>query len=193
MIFFVVGPTGVGKTYYSERMKKKFGIPYYDTGPLLRSEFKKLNLDMSFKEWIEQNEIKTNGTFAMEFIAKSISELIDLSVDNIIIGNRCIEGINAIVNKLPNVEYYIIYLDASYDCLMKNYELREKENITFSQYKAIIDGDYEMGLKKLKEIVKKSDQHLYVYKNDNEDINYIDIIKSRMVGENNENILSYKL
>ena len=108
MIFFVVGPTGVGKTYYSERMKKKFGIPYYDTGPLLRSEFKKLNLDMSFKEWIEQNEIKTNGTFAMEFIAKSISELIDLSVDNIIIGNTIIVK-NIPIIKPPFINYIELY------------------------------------------------------------------------------------
>ena len=84
-------------------------------------------------------------------------------------------------------------MDSSYECLIKNYETREKEIITYDEYKKIITGDYDMGLLQLKRIVQSSDKHLYVYKEENEDVDYIEIIRSRMVGGDNENIISYKL
>lgn len=178
MLYFIVGPTGVGKTFFAEKINELYGIPYYDTGPILRHKYKSLNLSISFGEWIINEEKKHNGLFAMETIASFLKNQINPSIDNIIVGNRCLEGIKIIANKFNNIDYKIIYIDASYNCLIKNYETREHESITYDEYKNIIDGDYDMGLYELREYVKNNGNDYYIYKKNNDDVDINNIFKN---------------
>ena len=47
MVYFVVGPSGVGKTCFSKTINEQYGIPVFDTGPLLRNIYSKLKIEES--------------------------------------------------------------------------------------------------------------------------------------------------
>lgn len=177
MVYFVVGPSGVGKTSFSEIVNRQYGIPVYDTGPILRNIYKNLELKISFPEWINLNESKHGDNFAISIICDNVKKLLNPREESIVIGNRCIEGINYFIDYFGLEEYKIIYLDASYDCLKNNYETREKKHISDDEFQDRIDGGNKMGLLILKEYVVKNLENkcLYYYKNKNEDLNYMNI------------------
>ncbi len=176
MIYFVVGPSGVGKTCFSQTIQKQYGIPIYDTGPILRHKYKELKINVSFSEWIEDNEKKHGDNFAISVICDDIKE-IRLESSAIIIGNRCIDGINYMIDYFRLKHYCIIYLDASYNCLKLNYENREKRIVTDIEFQKVIDGGNQMGLPILKEYVLENlDKNcFYYYKKSNDELSYIDI------------------
>lgn len=176
MICFVVGPSGAGKTYFSKTISEIYGIPVYDTGPILRNIYKKLRIKTNFSEWISDNEKKHGSNFAISVICKEINQQIDDEPLSIIVGNRCIEGINYLVEFLKQ-DYRLIYLDASYNCLKKNYETRENKIISNKEFKDRIAGGNMMGLGKLKQFVLENSNNkcFYYYKEKNESLNYIDV------------------
>ena len=177
MVYFVVGPSGVGKTIFSKMVNKKYEIPVYDTGPILRNIYTNLKLKISFQEWINLNESIYGDNFAISMICDNIKKLLKSKKETIVIGNRCIEGINYFINYFNLNDYKIIYLDASYACLKKNYETREKKCISDDEFQERINGGNKMGLTILKEYVLRNLKNncLYYYKNGNEDIDYINI------------------
>lgn len=177
MVYFVVGPSGVGKTCFSKTISEQYGISVYDTGPILRNIYSKLKKEESFSEWISKNEKKYGDNFVISMICEDIKEQINPKSLAIIIGNRCIEGITYIINYFNLTDYCIIYLDASFACLKINYETREKKSMTDKEFQDRIDGGNKMGLISLKQfILKNLDNGCYYYfKEANEDLNYIDI------------------
>ena len=98
MVYFVVGPSGVGKTIFSKMVNKKYEIPVYDTGPILRNIYTNLKLKISFQEWINLNESIYGDNFAISMICDNIKKLLKSKKETIVIGNRCIEGINYFIN-----------------------------------------------------------------------------------------------
>ena len=111
MVYFVVGPSGVGKTIFSKMVNKKYEIPVYDTGPILRNIYTNLKLKISFQEWINLNESIYGDNFAISMICDNIKKLLKSKKETIVIGNRCIEGINYFINYFNLNDYKIIYLD----------------------------------------------------------------------------------
>lgn len=177
MVYFVVGPSGVGKTCFSKTINEQYGIPVYDTGPILRNIYSKLKIEESFSEWISKNEKKYGDNFAISIICEDIKEKIDPKSVAIIIGNRCIEGITYIINYFNLTDYRIIYLDASFDCLKTNYETREKKILTDEEFQDRIDGGNKMGLLSLKQFILENlnNNSYYYFKKTNKDLNYVDI------------------
>ena len=177
MVYFVVGPRGVGKTCFSKTINEQYGIPVYDTGPILRNIYSKLKIEESFSEWISKNEKKYGDNFAISIICEDIKEKIDPKSVAIIIGNRCIEGITYIINYFNLTDYRIIYLDASFDCLKTNYETREKKILTDEEFQDRIDGGNKMGLLSLKQFILENlnNNSYYYFKKTNKDLNYVDI------------------
>ena len=177
MVYFVVGPSGVGKTCFSKTINEQYGIPVYDTGPILRNIYSKLKIEESFSEWVSKNEKKYGDNFAISLICEDIKEQINPKALTIIIGNRCIEGITYIINCFNLTDYRIIYLDASFDCLKTNYETREKKRLTDEEFQDRIDGGNKMGLLFLKKIILENSNNncYYYFKKENEDLNYVDI------------------
>ena len=123
------------------------------------------------------NESIYGDNFAISMICDNIKKLLKSKKETIVIGNRCIEGINYFINYFNLNDYKIIYLDASYACLKKNYETREKKCISDDEFQERINGGNKMGLTILKEYVLRNLKNncLYYYKNGNEDLDYINI------------------
>lgn len=179
MIYFIVGPSGVGKTWFSKAINEQYGISIYDTGPILRNIYNKLKIEETFSEWVSINEKKYGDNFAISIICEDIKEQINPKSLAIVIGNRCIEGITYIINYFNLTDYCIIYLDASFECLKTNYETREKKNTTDEEFQDRIDGGNKMGLLSLKQFVLENlnNNCFYYFKKTNEDLNYIDVFK----------------
>ncbi len=175
MIYFVVGPSGVGKTSFSSLIKEKRNIEYFDTGPILRNIYVKSNNKISFGEWIRLGEMQYGQNYAISLICNEIKDIYKSDNDIIIIGNRCIDGINYMIDSLNICDYIIIYFDASFDCLKSNYENRENVKINDNEFDVIIKGGNKMGLLELKRYVLESSKHYYYFKNDNNDLNYLNI------------------
>ena len=108
--------------------------------------------------------------FLERFFDKCIKNNINLYDIHYITEEKCTMIIN--LN-----DYKIIYLDASYACLKKNYETREKKCISDDEFQERINGGNKMGLTILKEYVLRNLKNncLYYYKNGNEDLDYINI------------------
>lgn len=176
MNYFIAGPSGVGKTFFSKKISDNYDVQIYDTGPILRNFFQKLNLNVSFSEWIKYNENKYGNNFAISIICSEISPMFNDTLANIIVGNRCIEGINYMVEHLPISDYCIVYLDADFKCLKTNYETREKIELTDEEFMKIFNGGVAMGLDALKQYVKSNSINcFYYYKHKNDDYNCIGI------------------
>lgn len=175
MIYFVVGPSGVGKTSFSNLLKRKRNVKIFDTGPILRNIYIKGNYKISFGEWVKCGEDKYGDNYAITLICNEIRDIFKNNSDTIIIGNRCIDGIKYTIESLNIYDYIIIYFDASFDCLKTNYEKREKIKITDNDFYEIIEGGNKMGLLELKRYVLENSKHYYYFKNDNNDLNYLNI------------------
>lgn len=197
MICFVVGPSGVGKTCFAQNINELYGIPIYDTGPILRHVYKNLQIEESFGKWISDNERKYGNDFAISVITKEIKSRIDTNFLSIIVGNRCIEGIRYLINSLELSEYRLIYLDACYDCLKRNYEQRENKTFSNKEFQEIIDGGNRMGLIALKQFALENSNNrcFYYYKEKNEDLIYDKIFKEifdTKISDNKKEVVNYE-
>ena len=175
MVYFIVGPNGVGKTFFANKFSNDTNIKTFDTGPILRNIYKSRNLNIPFSKWIQIGETEYGDNFAIGLICEEIKKDFNSSNDIIIIGNRSIDGINYTINKLNITNYSIIYLDASFHCLKTNYESREKKLLTDKEFNKLIVGGNKMGLDKLKEyVISHPESCCYFYKEHNCDLNYIE-------------------
>ena len=177
MVYFIVGPNGVGKTYFAKEISKKYRIPMFDTGPILRSVHKKLQTEESFSEWVSDNEKKYGNDFAISTICKEIESQLNNKTSFIVVGNRCIEGISYVIEFFCLTDYRLIYLDASFDCLKKNYKARENKILSDKEFESKIVGGNIMGLSFLKQFACENvnQKCFYYYKNNNEDLVYANI------------------
>lgn len=173
-INFVVGHRGSGKTYMVQELKHTHdNILHIDTGPLLRKTFEEFPEKISFIEWINYGEKKYGKEFTNIVICKRMEKIIEENyVESIIVtGNRSIEGIEYIKKHFEFKNSKIIFLDAPFNCLKNNYNMREKTNLNDDEFQKIINLEKSMGLEILKEkIIKDKDMGIYIYKEKNEDI-----------------------
>ena len=167
MIYFICGHRGSGKTYLAKQISSATGISMFDTGPVIREEYKSQNKGESFSQWLEENTKKEGKDFTNSLICKHISY--NNSNDLIIIGNRSILGINYIVDFLNNPDYRIVYIDGDYDLFRKNFNQRENLSYDMPKFMKIINLELEMGMDDVKAfILDNPDKSYYFYKEKND-------------------------
>lgn len=172
LVFFVVGPSGVGKTFFAKKIGQKYNVSFFDTGPILRQYYSQQKVSVSFSEWIRSNENEYGDNFAISCICKSIQKTYRDNSIIIITGNRCIDGINYMIDFFKIQKHFIIYLDANYKCIKGNIEKRENVKLNIEEFNSIINGDFSMGLGDLKQFVLSNPSKcFYIYKENNYDFN----------------------
>lgn len=191
MVYFVTGPSGVGKTSFSTMIKNTYNVDFFDTGPILREIYKNSNSNQSFSSWIRENEDRYGAEFAISSICKKMFDTFNNQLTTIIIGNRSIDGINYMIRNLNIQNYCIVYLDADFECLKTNIENREKIYLSDEDFERIIRSGNEMGLLNLKEFVLSNPNFCYYYyKHQNENLKYLNIYKvitSKMQSDSKKN------
>lgn len=186
MIHYFCGHRGCGKNYLASQIIEKIPIEIIDTGPIIRNAYKKYKTNnISFKEWMRENEEKYGEDFSNMLISKLTS--LKRERDYIVVGYRSIEGIEYF-NKYFGVESYRIYfIDGDYELFRRNYNAREKTNISKEEYKKIVEIEDLMGIKKIKDFVlNNQDKGKYYFKKQNDDTIYQDVLKNienRILGE----------
>lgn len=189
MIHYLCGHRGCGKNHLASKITRNVPIEIIDTGPIIREAYQKYKRDnISFKDWIKENEEKYGENFTNKLISKLIT--VKKGRDYIVIGYRSIEGIEYF-NRYFGIENYRIYfIDGDYELFRENYNEREKKEITKEEYGKIVEVENTMGIEKLKEFVlKNKDKAEYYFKRKNDDIIYQDVlrkIKNRAVEEEKE-------
>lgn len=178
MIHYFCGHRGCGKNYLASQIMGNVPIEIIDTGVIIRNAYKKYNTNnISFKEWMRENEEKYGEDFSNMLISKLTT--VEKGRDYIVVGYRSIEGIEYF-NKYFGVRNYGIYfIDGDYELFRENYNTREKTDISKEEYEKIVEIEDSMGIKKLKDFVlNNQDKGKYYFKKQNDDIIYQDVLKN---------------
>ncbi len=178
MIYFICGHRGCGKSYLVSQLKETIKCKVYDTGPILRNEYRKfsLNSDVPFGEWVEINE----QTYGENFTNQVICENMNLNLDetNIIIGNRSMIGIKYAIEYFGIDNYKICFIDGDFDLFRLNYNKREKSNLDEEEFGKIIALENSMGIEEIERFVKSNPTiGLYFYKETNDDLIFQTILE----------------
>ena len=186
MIHYFCGHRGCGKNYLASQITESAPIEIIDTGSIIREAYKKFNTNnSSFKEWMEENEKKYGENFSNMLISKIAN--VKKEKDYIVIGYRSIEGIQYLNKYSGIIDYQIYFIDGDYDLFRKNYNQREKTNISEEEYEEIVKVEETMGIDKIKEFVlNNQDKGRYYFKKQNDDTIYHDVIreiKERIIEE----------
>ena len=186
MIHYFCGHRGCGKNFLASQITEYVPIEIIDTGPIIREAYKKYNTNNgSFKEWMKENEKKYGENFSNILISKIAN--VKKENDYIVIGYRSIEGIQYFNEHFGITDYQIYFIDGDYELFRKNYNKREKTDISKEEYEKIVKIEELMGIKKIKEFVlNNQDKGKYYFKKQNDETIYQDIlkeIKERIVEE----------
>ena len=194
MIYYFCGHRGCGKNFLANQLTRYVPIKIIDTGPIIREAYKKYNTNnSSFKEWIEENEKRYGKNFSNMVISKIAN--IKKENDYIVIGYRSINGIKYFNDYFGITDYQIYFIDGDYTLFRKNYNTREKTDISKEEYEKIVKIEESMGIKKIKEFVLNNKyKGKYYFKKQNDDIIFQDIlkeIKERIIKEERERLRNY--
>ena len=183
-VFFIVGPHGVGKTYIVSSIKKVADVQHIDLGPLIREAHKVFAPDITFQEWVEEGEKKYGKNFTDIILCKQIERLTGKEEKGItlITGSRSLEGIKFIADRFHIDRARIMYITAPFEQLKRNYEGREKLDLTDEQFRMILQAEKNMGLERLEEYAK---QHCMYLQNDNTD-NFVKKIQEFIIQSKKE-------
>src|SRR4030043_647912 len=161
-MIFIAGPHNSGKTTLAKWLVNS-GYVHIETGDIVRKKHKEFAPESDFHDWACRNNEK-NPDFLNECILEAIinarKEILNSQgriQDIIVTGNRQIDGINFIVEKLKNDlhrEKFIIYLDAPIEELYQRQLKREDRiiaSLTFEKFKdEYLAFDKKMGLENIK-------------------------------------------
>ena len=172
-ILFLVGPHACGKTYSSTKyVEARDDVKMIDTGPIMRKLHKDNAHGISMGDWIKKLEFEYGKDITSKLILNEIEKVIINSNCNnfIIIGFRSIEGIFYVIEHLNLTDYEILYIDAPNELLYENFLKREREKISFREFKDYLDKELDSGLGKIKnEALLGSALVDYYYRNSNND------------------------
>lgn len=151
-MLFIVGPHGAGKTeVIKSALDNKFAV--IDTGPILRDIHRQERPDVNFKEWIELGERLRGSNFANEVLAvaiRSITKAIDHPSGIVVIGNRSVQGIDFLKQRLNPSDSRIVYVQAPKGILYIRFKDRERrKDMTLKEFDAILQEEMQMGLLKI--------------------------------------------
>ena len=181
-VYFIVGPHGVGKTYFINEVRKERELLHLDTGPIIRDVHSRSKSSLPFGEWMKYGETCFGKDFSNIVLLKRMEQLLLENnyngQDLFITGNRTIAGINYMIEHLNISNPVIIYLDSSFENLKNNYETREQLSLSDKQFAEVINEEKKRGLADLKKyVLDNPDKCLYVYRENNEDVISDELIK----------------
>lgn len=187
MFIFLVGPHGVGKTYTASKLLQYSNdILHIDLGPIIRSAHKRENPNVSLGEWISEGEEKYGKNYSDMVLCREIEKTIAASSrDKVLItGSRSVAGMEYIVKHFAIENPTLIYLDGPQSLLQRNYENREKLNLSKEEFKEILEKERAMGLPGFKHyIATHSVNTHFIINKDNSEAS-IDKIKEIMFAGN---------
>lgn len=177
MIHYFCGHRGCGKNFLANKIAECVPIKIIDTGPIIREAYKKYNTNNdSFKDWMKENEKNYGKNFSNMLISKIAN--VKKENDYIVIGFRSIDGIKYFNEYYEIIDYQIYFIDGDYELFRKNYNSREKKDISKEEYEKIVKIEDSMGIKKIKEFVlNNQNKGKYYFKKQNDDMIYKDILK----------------
>lgn len=161
-MIFIVGPHNSGKTTLAKSMVD-FGFIHVETGDIIRQKYNEINPESSFRDWARKNNTE-NPHFFDDFILDIVNfereknkDCMDKLCKIVITGNRQIEGIKYLMEKMNNVDMHanvVFYLDAPVEELYLR-QTKRKDRIVPGLNFAIFKDEYlafdeDMGLGKIK-------------------------------------------
>jgi adenylate kinase family enzyme len=187
MIYFLCGHRGCGKNFLAKQIIEYINnIKIIDTGPIVREAYQRFKSNnICFKDWLKENEKKYGENFTNILICKLVN--MKKEKNYIVIGYRSMEGIRYFNQYFGIKEYQIFFIDGDYELFRKNYNTREKKDISKEEYGKIIETEKLMGIQGIKNFVlnnQKNGKYYFKTKNDNsiyQDI--LKIIKEKIVEE----------
>lgn len=180
-VLFLVGPHASGKTYSTRELinrKELQDTIMIDTGPIMRKLHKESSPNTTIDMWVESLEKQHGKNITSKLISQEIGRIFAKTECNncILIGFRSLKGIIYTIEELNIDNYNILYVDASFELLYKNYISREEKNITKPEFDVYIQDELNSGLGVLKNIALNNNQLIdYYYRESNED-NFENII-----------------
>ncbi len=154
-IVFFSGYHGVGKTFTANALLNDFNARVVDCGPIIRSLFAESTLD-SFSDWAKAMEKKLGCRWDDKLLLKVIESGIENEELLFIVGNRDIETILYLAEKLPHrMPAIILYLEKPIKIIKNGYELRTKTLLSDEEFEKILHSGPDAKLKSVKQYVLK--------------------------------------
>lgn len=158
-IVFFSGDHGVGKTYTATAMLDYFDARIIDCGPIIRNTFAESGFT-SFGGWVKNMEQRLGQRWDDELLLTAIKNYIARERFLFVVGNRDIETILFLSEKLPHREpSVIIYLEKPTPVIKSGYELRTKSVLTDEEFEAILHSGPDAKLGLVKEYVMENPDH----------------------------------
>ena len=155
-MIFITGHHDTGKSTLAKYFIEN-NFLHVETGNIVRSLYKAENPEIKFEDWA-----KGKGQLFDDHIIEEVKKAQLLVVkenrqDVVITGNRQIEGVNKICEKMPPLEgkkHLIVYVEADPQILFVRHQGRPDRSIpglTFESFsKNILGYDQEMGVEEIK-------------------------------------------
>ena len=152
-IIFFSGYHGVGKTYTATALLEHFNAKIIDCGPVIRQLFYKSGFN-SFSGWVESMKRKYGDRWDDECLLREIKNQIGTEEYLFIVGNRDIDTILFLANKIPHrFPAIILYLEKPTRVIKSGYELRTNSILSDEEFETILHAGPDSKLKTVKEYV----------------------------------------
>lgn len=137
-IVFFSGYHGVGKTYTATAMLESFNARIIDCGPIIRDVFSESGFN-SFDGWVQNMEQRFGQKWDDELLLMAIKDRISSEELLFIVGNRDIETILFLSERLPHKKpSLVLYLEKPVSVIKGGYELRTKAILTDEEFETIL-------------------------------------------------------
>lgn len=158
-IVFFSGYHGVGKTYAATAMLRYFNARVIDCGPIIRSLFNESGLN-SFDDWVRNMEQRLGQKWDDELLLATIKDCISSKELLFVVGNRDIETILFLSEKLPHKKIpLILYLEKPISVIKSGYELRTKASLTDEEFETILHSGPDKKLDSVRQYVIEHPEH----------------------------------
>lgn len=158
-VVFFSGYHGVGKTYTATAMLESFNARIIDCGPIIRTLFNESGFN-SFNGWVQNMEQRFGQKWDDELLLAAIKDRISSEELLFIVGNRDIETILFLSERLPHRNpALIIYLEKPVSVIKGGYELRTKAILTDEEFEIILHAGPDKKLGSVRQYVIDHPEH----------------------------------
>ncbi len=158
-IVFFSGYHGVGKTYTATAMLESFNARIIDCGPLIRTLFNESGFN-SFEGWAQNMKLRLGCKWDDELLLTAIKDRISSEELLFIVGNRDIETILFLSERLPHKNpSLILYLEKPVPVIKGGYELRTKATLTDKEFEKILHSGPDKKLGLVRQYVVEHPEH----------------------------------
>ncbi len=174
-ILFLVGPHASGKTFSTKELIKNHELVdtiMIDTGPIMRAIHKKDSPETSIDKWVSNIEKKYGKDATSKLITHEIEQILDSTSANncILIGFRSLKGILYTIENLKLDSYSILYVDAPFELLYKNFMSRGEKEMSRTAFSAYLQEELATGLGVMKNMALNNSNLIdYYYRESNDD------------------------